>query len=118
MSKLYLADPIEAFVQVANAQDTQALVACFRHDAVVRDEGRDRHGAARCAHGPRRSATSTGPCSNRCRLHRRPTRQFSPAAFRRVSGKPRGLALRLATLQSFSEFVGKRLRPSRSGAQG
>jgi len=40
-----LAAPIAAYVQAANAQDADAITACFTSDAVVRDEGRDRRGA-------------------------------------------------------------------------
>jgi hypothetical protein len=36
--------PIATYLESANAQDTEAVVACFAQDAVVRDEGRERHG--------------------------------------------------------------------------
>ena len=44
-SATQLAAPIAAYVQAANAQDADAITACFTSDAVVRDEGRDRRGA-------------------------------------------------------------------------
>lgn len=42
---IQLVAPIAAYVQAANAQDADAITACFTSDAVVRDEGRDRRGA-------------------------------------------------------------------------
>jgi len=42
---IQLVAPIAAYVQAANAQEADAITACFTSDAVVRDEGRDRRGA-------------------------------------------------------------------------
>jgi ketosteroid isomerase-like protein len=39
-----LVAPIAAYVQATNAQDADAITACFTSDAVVRDEGQDRRG--------------------------------------------------------------------------
>ena len=41
-----LPNPIRAYFAGANAHDADACAACFAEDAVVRDEGRDRAGAA------------------------------------------------------------------------
>jgi hypothetical protein len=41
-----LADPIARYLRAANAQDVNAVAACFTSDAVVRDEDRDRRGTA------------------------------------------------------------------------
>jgi hypothetical protein len=38
--------PIAAYFDGANAQDAEVVAACFNEDAVVRDEGRERHGIA------------------------------------------------------------------------
>ena len=37
---------LEAFVKAQNDHDTDALLQCFTHDALVHDEGRDYRGAA------------------------------------------------------------------------
>ena len=39
-----LARPVARYVAGANAQDIQAVTACFAEDAVVHDEGRRREG--------------------------------------------------------------------------
>ena len=39
-----LTGPIAAYIAAANNQDVCGVVACFISDAVVRDEGRSRHG--------------------------------------------------------------------------
>lgn len=41
-----LPKPIKAYIAAANARDASAVAACFKDDAVVRDEGRDRAGVA------------------------------------------------------------------------
>ncbi len=46
MSTTKLPGPVAAYVDGANAQDAHAVAACFNEDAVVRDEGRERHGIA------------------------------------------------------------------------
>jgi hypothetical protein len=38
--------PVEAYIAAANAQDIDAVTACFREAAVVQDEGRNRQGSA------------------------------------------------------------------------
>ena len=37
---------LAAFIQAKNDRNTQAVVACFTEDALVHDEGKDRHGLA------------------------------------------------------------------------
>ena len=39
-----LARPVARYIAGANAQDIQAVTACFAEDAVVHDEGRSREG--------------------------------------------------------------------------
>jgi hypothetical protein len=46
MSTTKLPGPVAAYVEGANAQDINAVTACFNEDAVVRDEGRSRQGIA------------------------------------------------------------------------
>jgi hypothetical protein len=46
MSSTRPSGPVAAYVEGANAQDVDAVVACFAEDAVVSDEGRDRQGLA------------------------------------------------------------------------
>ncbi len=46
MSTTQLAGPIARYLQAANAQDVNAVAACFTSDAVVRDEDRERRGTA------------------------------------------------------------------------
>jgi hypothetical protein len=41
-----LPDPLPEYFKAANAHDSNALIACFAPEAVVRDEGRDMHGLA------------------------------------------------------------------------
>jgi hypothetical protein len=41
-----LARPVAAYIAEANAQNVDAVTACFAEDAVVRDEGRSRRGSA------------------------------------------------------------------------
>lgn len=41
-----LPQPIATYIQVTNARDTDALLACFTTDAVVTDEGQEYHGLA------------------------------------------------------------------------
>jgi ketosteroid isomerase-like protein len=40
-----LPQPLPAYFKAANAHDTDALVACFADDAIVRDEGKDISGS-------------------------------------------------------------------------
>jgi len=42
MSITKLAGPVAAYVDAANAQDANAIAACFNKDAVVWDEKRER----------------------------------------------------------------------------
>lgn len=46
MSDIQATGPIAAYVAGANAQDPEAVAACFNEGAVVRDEGRERQGVA------------------------------------------------------------------------
>jgi ketosteroid isomerase-like protein len=46
MSTAKLLGPVAAYIDGANAQDANAVVACFNEDAVVWDEGRERQGIA------------------------------------------------------------------------
>lgn len=41
-----LPKPVASYIAGANAQDADAVTACFAEDAVVRDEGRSRRGIA------------------------------------------------------------------------
>ena len=41
-----LAQPLAAYIAAANAQDINAVAACFTANAVVRDEKQDRRGIA------------------------------------------------------------------------
>jgi hypothetical protein len=41
-----LPTPIAAYIAGSNAHDPDSCAACFTDDAVVRDEGRERHGIA------------------------------------------------------------------------
>jgi hypothetical protein len=41
-----LARPVARYIAGANAQDVDAVTACFAEDAVVHDEGRSREGIA------------------------------------------------------------------------
>jgi hypothetical protein len=41
-----LSGPVAAYIAGANAQDTNAVMACFNEGAVVHDEGRSRQGIA------------------------------------------------------------------------
>jgi hypothetical protein len=46
MNTMELAGPVASYVAAANAQDIEAMVATFNENAVVRDEGKERHGIA------------------------------------------------------------------------
>lgn len=46
MSDAKISGPVAAYVDGANAQDPDAVAACFTADAVVRDEGQERRGTA------------------------------------------------------------------------
>ena len=46
MPSTQLPSPIATYIAAANAQDIDAVTACFGAGAVVRDEGRDRQGIA------------------------------------------------------------------------
>ena len=46
MSAMRLAQPIATYIAAANAQDIQAVTACFTDGAVVHDEKQDRQGIA------------------------------------------------------------------------
>jgi hypothetical protein len=46
MSATSLPGTVAAYFDGANAQDPHAVAACFDENAVVRDEGRKRHGIA------------------------------------------------------------------------
>ena len=41
-----LPEPIATYIEGANHRDIDVVVACFKDDAVVRDEGRERRGIA------------------------------------------------------------------------
>jgi hypothetical protein len=46
MPAMRLAQPIEAYIAAANAQDIDAVTGCFTTSAVVHDEKQDRRGTA------------------------------------------------------------------------
>jgi hypothetical protein len=46
MTTTELAGPVSNYIAAANAHDIDAMMAVFDEEAVVRDEGKDRHGIA------------------------------------------------------------------------
>jgi ketosteroid isomerase-like protein len=61
MSTTNLPGPVAAYVDAANAQDIDAVTACFNEDAVVRDEGQNRQGIAAIREWAQEASTKYRP---------------------------------------------------------